>query len=256
MIVLIPYSQEAYLYSSTNSSTLYSNYFGTSTYCWYKFTPYSLYISSLKIKINSMSNANAEVYYESPTDTYIYKGTLTSGNSMNISVSNYDPVWVLVTPSSNSAYVSVTATASESSNTSYSSSSSNDNSYLVAILVPTIVGGTYFIILIISLVVWSSIARKRQLQALLANANAAAVAQPSQVPQLYYPPGHINYVPNPPTAPVIYAPHQLTYPVAQDQQIYALEPALMASTLPPIYVPSQPVQTNTYVQEGVPVMSK
>ena len=214
-----------------------------------------------------MSNANAEVYYESTTNTYSYKGTLTSGNSMDVSVSNYNPVWVLVTPSSSSAYVSVTATASGSSSSSYSST---DNSYLVAILVPTIVGGTFFIVLIIFIIVWNAIARKRRLQALLVNANAAAVAQPSQAPQLYYPPGHVNYTPNPPTAPVMYAPLQPTYPplqptyppvqptypAAPGQQIYVLEPVPMEHTLQPIYAPSQPAQTNTYVHEGVPVMPK
>ena len=87
-----------------------------------------------------MVNANAEVYYESPTKYYTYKGSLSSGGSMDVSVSYYDPVWVLVIPSSSSAYVNVTATT----NNSYSSSSSDD-SYLVAIIVPTVVGGTFLL---------------------------------------------------------------------------------------------------------------
>ena len=77
-------------------------------------------------------NANAEVYYESATNSFNYKGSLTSGNSMDVSVGYYDPVWVLVTPTSSSAYVSVTGTPN------VSSSSYSDDSTLVAILVPTL----------------------------------------------------------------------------------------------------------------------
>ena len=65
--------------------------------------------------MNSLSNANAEVYLESTTNTYTYKGSVTSGNSLTVSVGYYDPVWVLITPSSSFAYASITAYASSSS---------------------------------------------------------------------------------------------------------------------------------------------
>lgn len=99
-----------------------------------------------------MSNANAEVYYELSTNYFTYKGSLTSGNSMDVSVSYYKPVWVLVTPSSSSAYVSITGTPTVSSSSSRTYSSSDD-SVLVAILVPTLVGGGIFIFFIILIIV-------------------------------------------------------------------------------------------------------
>ena len=171
---------------------------------------------------------------------------------MDVSVSNYNPVWVLVTPSSSSAYVSVTA---KSSGSSYSYST--DNSYLVAILVPTIVGGTFIILIVIFVVVWNII-RRRRIQQAFNNSQAARanVAQPAPAPQLYYPPGHVNYNPNPPSAPVMYAPAQPSYQPAPGQQIYVLEPVPMEPTLQPMYVPAAPVQTNQNIYTGTPVYPK
>ena len=80
-----------------------------------------------------MSNANAEVYLESSTNSFTYKGSVSNGGSISVNVGYYDPVWVLVTPVSSSAYVRITATASSSS-----TSDSTTGAILAAILVPAI----------------------------------------------------------------------------------------------------------------------
>ena len=108
--------------------------------------------------INSLSNANAEVYYESSTNSFSYKGSLTSGKSMNVDVSYYNPVWVLITPTASNAYASVKASASSSS----SSSSSSTN--LTSILVPVFVGGACWIGIIIFIIVWRYIRKRRMMQ--------------------------------------------------------------------------------------------
>ena len=208
----------------------------------------------MTIKINSLINANAEVYYESSTNDYTYKGSLSSGGSMDVSVSYYDPVWVLVIPSSSSAYVSVTATT----NYSYSSSSySSDDSYLVAIIVPTVVGGTLFIILIVIIIVWSARRRQRMIQ--YQNNMAAAVAHPvnsAPQPQLYYPPHQQNYSAGYANqSAVVMGTQQPTYPSTSTprQNIYIIEPTPRTSE-PIIYGPADPVPENSiYVAKGVPV---
>ena len=101
--------------SNSVPSTLTSNHFGTSTICWYRFYPSSSSFKSINIKIEDLTNANAEVYLESSSNNYEYKGSLSSGNSLKITIGSNNPVWVLVTPLSSSAYVSITGTASTSS---------------------------------------------------------------------------------------------------------------------------------------------
>ena len=125
-------SQTSYLYSSTDYSSLYSSYFGTSTIWWYKFISSYSSIKSITIDLSSLTNASAEVYYESSTNTFNYKGSLSSGCSMDVNVTYGNPVWVLATPSSSSAYISVKGTASSSygsTSTSCSSTSTYTSSY-------------------------------------------------------------------------------------------------------------------------------
>ena len=167
---------------------------------------------------------------------------------MDVSVSYNDPVWILVTPTSSSAYVNVTATPSVSySSSSYSSS---DDSTLVAILVPTIVGGFFFIIFIVFIIVWNIIRRKRLLEA-QNNAMAAMVrtSAPAPQPQLYYPP---NYTPNYTQASQVQSvmhpmpPMQPSYisPPPVHQEIIVIEPIPTYQNQVPTHtkVNSQPIQ--------------
>ena len=217
-------------------------------------------MSSINIKINSLSNANAEVYLESTTNVYTYKGTLTSGKSMDVSVDYYDPVWVLITPTSSSAYVSVTGTASGSYS---SSSSSSTDSNLVIILVPTLVGGTFFILLIVFIIV-CNIIRRRRLLAAISNANAAmahsAAPQPKPTPQLYYPPNQNNSYTNASHIPsMINASPQPSFmvPSSQNDQIYILEPVSAHPTEQPIYLQTDPNQgIFMQPQPGAPIQYK
>ena len=125
-------------------------------------------MTKINIELNSLIYANAEVYYEASTNYFVYKGPLLSGDSIDIDVSYNSPVWILVIPTSNSAYVSVTGTPSGPSN--YSSSDSNQ--MLVAIIVPTVLGGTLLIIVIIIVVIWLMNRRIRMLH----NQNNAATS--------------------------------------------------------------------------------
>ena len=208
----------------------------------------------MTIKINSLVNANAEVYYESSTNDYTYKGSLSSGGSMDVSVSYYDPVWVLVIPSSSSAYVSVTATT----NYSYSSSSySSDDSYLVAIIVPTVVGGTILIVFVVLIIVWSAIRRQRMLQ--YQNNLAAAVAHPAnQAPQLYYQHQQnysVGYA-NQSAMPMGIQQPAYPNPPTSDQNVYIIEPIPRTSE-PVAYGPAAPVSSNSvYVAQGIPASQK
>ena len=90
------YGQTDSLSSYTSSTTFTSGYFGTSTFCWYKVTPNSSSIKSVNVQIITLNNADAEIYYESSTNDYTYKGSVTSGNSLRIDVGYKDPVWILI----------------------------------------------------------------------------------------------------------------------------------------------------------------
>ena len=196
-----------------------------------------------------MVNANAEVYYESSTNYYTYKGSLSSGGSMDVSVSYYSPVWVLVIPSSSSAFVNVTATT----NYSYSSYSSDD-SYLVAIIVPTVVGGTILIVIVVLIIVWSAIRRQRMLQ-YQSNMAAAVAYHANQAPQLYYPPQQNYSVGYTNQGAVVMGTQHSTYPFPQTprQNVYIIEPTPRTSE-PIAYGPADPVPENSvYVAQGVPV---
>ena len=133
-----------------------------------------------------MKYATAEIYYESTTNSYTYKGSILSGDSMDVNVNYYNPVWVLVVPSSNNAYVSLTATQSFL----YSSTSYSDNGpYLAAIIVPTLIGGIILIIIMIWIIIWwvNSKMRNGQIQ----NESAVDAENPfegASRPQIYYPP--------------------------------------------------------------------
>ena len=133
--------------SNSVPSTLSSNYFGTNTICWYRFYPSSSSFKFINIKIGDLTNANAEVYLESSSSNYEYKGSLLSGNSLKITIGSYNPVWVLVTPLSSSAYVSVTGTAT------ISSSDSSVDIYLVVVLSATF-GWIAFTLFIIFMIIW------------------------------------------------------------------------------------------------------
>ena len=134
----------------------------------------------MNIKINSLRNANAEVYYESTTNTYTYKGTISSGSSMDVSVDYYDPVWVLITPSSSSAYVSLTVTT----NDSYSSY--DYSAFVLAVTIPTVICGLYYIIIWVFLIIWfvsgTFVAHKAQNTNLLINYSN----RPAQNQQVIY----------------------------------------------------------------------
>ena len=118
------------------------------------------------------------MYYESTYDSYEYKGSLSSGGSMDVSISNYYAVWVLAIPNSSSAYISVTATANGSSSSSSSSSSSDsvDTVLIVTIIIPPVVCCLCCIWISVCLAV--GIAMKAKQMSQLYN-NPAARAQPS-----------------------------------------------------------------------------
>ena len=117
-------------------------------------------MSKLNIELNSLIYAFAEVYYEASTNYFVYKGPLSSGESIDIDVSYNSPVWILVVPTNNSAYVSVKGTPSGPS----SYSSSDNSQMLVAIIVPTVLGGTLLIIVIIVIIIWLLNKRMKMLQ--------------------------------------------------------------------------------------------
>ena len=139
--------------------------------CWYKFTPTNSKTTNINIKIDSLISATVEVYCEPSLNSFTYKGLLTSGNSMDVSISSNNSVWILVTSTSNSAFVSITGTSTVSNSTSsnYPSnypSNSTDYSKLVTILVPTLVWWFLIIIHNVCIIVWCAIRSKRHLEAL------------------------------------------------------------------------------------------
>ena len=93
------------------SKSMNSNNFPSSTLCWYKFYPSSYRTDFIKIIINDLINATAEVYYEYDTNKYLYKSSLSKNQSVNIEVNSYYSVWILAVPTSNNGYISVTGTA-------------------------------------------------------------------------------------------------------------------------------------------------
>ena len=205
----------------------------------------------MTLKTNSLINANAEVYYESYTNDYAYKGTLDSGGSMDVSVDYYNPVWVLVMPYNNSAYVSITATANY-----INSSNSSDNSYLIAIIVPTVVGGSIFIIWITLIICWSVIRSRRNLQ-LHQNIAAAAIVYPANSTpqhQKFYPhqnnynAGYVNQ------GAIIMGTQQPANPAhpTMNQNVYIIEP-IPNTPEHIVYEPADPVPDNSiYYSQGVP----
>ena len=108
--------------------------------------------------MTSLSNANAEVYVETSTNVYSYKGSVTFGNSINTTIDTYDPVWVLVTPTTSNAYVYITAYASAYSSTS--STSLSDGA--VAAIVICIFCCWCCCILIIGIIIGFSLVKKNQ----------------------------------------------------------------------------------------------
>lgn len=159
---------------------LSSYYFSSSNFCWYRFYPSSSSISSIKIEVNSLTNAQAEVYLEGTTNSFSYITSLSSGGSKTVTLAgSYDPVWVLVTPTSSSAYISLTGTGYTSSS---SYSTSTVDSSMILIIVFSIVGFCLLFALT-GLMIFLRIRRQRMYMATLAmNSNAQAavnVAQPS-----------------------------------------------------------------------------
>ena len=65
----------------------------------------------IKITINDLINATAEVYSEYDTNKYLYRGSLSKSQSVNIAVNSYYSVWILAVPTSNNGYISMTGTA-------------------------------------------------------------------------------------------------------------------------------------------------
>ena len=107
-----------------------------------------------------MSNANAEVYVETSTNVYSYKGSVTFGNSINTTIDTYDPVWVLVTPTTSNAYVYITAYASAYSSTS---STSLSDEAVAAIVICTICCWCYCIIFI-GIFIWRKMIERNKQQ--------------------------------------------------------------------------------------------
>ena len=73
-------SQTATFYVDDPSETFESNYFGIDSFCWYRFYPDFVQMRNINIKINSIQNAIAEVYYEEGGNTFEYRGTLSCKN--------------------------------------------------------------------------------------------------------------------------------------------------------------------------------
>ena len=67
---------------------MYSSYYSGGL-CWYRFIPYSSDIANITIKINSVVNGAVEVYSEYAVNSFTYKGLLSTGDSINVTVSNY-----------------------------------------------------------------------------------------------------------------------------------------------------------------------
>jgi len=179
-------SQSTSLYYSTSTAYFYSYSVPTSRVCWYKITPSSYSITSIKIEIKSLSKASAEVYLESTTNTFTYKGSLSNGGDLTVSVSSYDPVWVLITPTSNYASASIKASASSSSSSSSSSSDySTTDTSTIMIAVFTSVGG-FIVLIVIFLVICRCIHLQKQRNFHLQNANAAARVLNTHQPAIAY----------------------------------------------------------------------
>ena len=166
---------------------------------------------------------------------------------MDVSVSYNNPVWVLVIPSSSSAFVNVTATT----NYSYSSYSYSSYDYIY-IIIPTVVGGTMWIIWGVLIIVCCIISRKLRMLSQNNMAGAVIEYRENQAPQLYYPPQQNNSVVYTNQGAVVMGTQYSTYPSPQTprQNVYIIEPTPRTSE-PIAYGPTDPVPQNSiYVAQG------
>ena len=106
--------------------------------------------------MSSLFSAKAEVYVEYSNIIYYYQGSINFGESMNITLSSNYPVWVLVTPSSSNAYVSMTA----SSSPYYYVSSSTLPVLLIVILVIVSFCWWCFLFIIVPMIICNIILKK------------------------------------------------------------------------------------------------
>ena len=165
----------------------------------------------------SLLNANAEVYVETSTNVYSYKGSVTSGNSINATIDALDPVWVLVTPTTNNAYVFILAYTYADSSTS---STSLSDGAVAAIVICTICCWCCCI-LIIGIIIGFSLVKKNQ--DLQRNQSADQYLNNSAAP-----PDMINN-------------YQYQVPPPSDMQPSYIQNTSVASLAPAHLVPSNPV---------------
>ena len=147
------------LSTDTSSITASSNSFSIGTVCWYKFTPDVSSIKSIKVDLMSLQNANAEVYVETSTNEYNYKGTIGSGYSVNATIDAHDSVWVLITPLASNAYASIITYASPYSNEESSSSLSTST---IIVIVASSIGCWCCCIIVIWLTIGCSLIKLRK----------------------------------------------------------------------------------------------
>ena len=85
------------------------------------------------------------LYYEATSNVFTLQGTMASGDSLPVTVSQFKPVWVLIIPSDSSAAASVTAVSAGTTPTSSSTSDSSSDGTTTVIIVVCTVGGLMII---------------------------------------------------------------------------------------------------------------
>lgn len=98
------------------------------------------YINQYNFYVYSLYNAKLYVYTESSTGKFDYKGSISSGGSKTITIDSYEDAYVVVKPSSSSAYADFSVTG----NYSYSTGSTK---LAAGALTGIILGSICFIII-------------------------------------------------------------------------------------------------------------
>ena len=166
--------------------------------------------------MSSLSYASAEVYVETSTNSFSFKGSVSNGNSLTAYIDSYKPVWVLITPSSSYAQASIFATAS-----SQVSDSTLSTAITVAIIISNIWGWWCLACIIICIVVciWKSLGGNKSVPIRQVNVTSQpGFAAPSVHTKIYNPniTAQPQYIPNM-TGQIVM---QRGYPVPNQMQMY------------------------------------
>ena len=102
----------------TSTKTFSSNIFNSSNPCKYHLDTWSPYTVGYNINVTSVSNANLTIYEKVSIHSYTFKNTISSSGNYFVSIGQLNPVYIVATTSSSSAYVSFEVTVSNVSSDS------------------------------------------------------------------------------------------------------------------------------------------